>query len=152
MPGEQGTTGIHRHSAREKGPSELSGQPRREVPSVGGGGQHDNGGMLDVRCDGSRPLARTKLLAELEHPQLRGSVVAAIGTPRLSQASRGIGRSRPYDERDAMGLGYHLLGAYRQPPAAHRHDRDHSREPSRSPSITAACARLGATQSPTRRT
>ena len=63
-------------------------------------------------------------------------------------------RSHPaaHEHGPTPALGDHLGAPARRFAFPHGHQRDHSAAPTRSPSMTAACARRGATQSPTRST
>ena len=104
-------------------------------------------------------LARSSVRTERTRPARRAR------TARSSRARDVVGRghellappprSRTTDEQGAAArLGHRLVGAQREHAVAHDHDRDHPRsqrcDPIRSPSMTAAWARRGATQSPTR--
>ncbi len=130
------------HGAGEQLPAQGAGQPGGQIAPVGRGRQHHHPPVDEQRGEGGRPGAGS------EGPQLDAADV--VGAAEVGARRRGLVAGQ---EGVAAGLGDGLVAAEGQGPVADGDHRDHgvhNVRPTRSPSMTAAWARRGATQSPTR--
>ena len=137
-----GAVVAHRHRAGQQRSVERVGQPRRQVATVGPVGQDDHVLGGQHRRQRSRPGGRAepRLLPRAHLVRHPPELLGGLGGPVADQ------------QGPAPDLGHHLGAPEGQGSGAHRHHGDHSDAPTRLPSITAAWARRGATQSPTRST
>ncbi len=134
---------------------ECSREPRGQIAAVGRGGQHDMPGAAQQRGELLGPASRRE-----------GAGVPAPGGERGGQGGRGFRapRSHEHDQPAGTDLPRDVGAAERQRTIAYRDHDDgasragtggcahsaHNAAPTRSPSITAACARRGASASPMR--